>query len=41
MLSTKNKTKVKKVIKGLSKASKSHAKQATTLKSMLKGKNKK
>ena len=35
MLSNKNKTKVKKVVKGLKKASKSHATQAKTLKSMM------
>jgi|TARA_R110000772_G_scaffold216437_1_gene326966 hypothetical protein len=35
MLSNKNKTKVKKVVKGLKKASKLHAKQAKTLKGMM------
>jgi hypothetical protein len=35
MLSNKNKTKVKKVVKGLKKASKLHATQAKTLKSMM------
>jgi|TARA_R100000541_G_C1886420_1_gene83032 hypothetical protein len=35
MLSNKNKTKVKKVVKGLKKASKLHATQAKTLKGMM------
>lgn len=35
MLSNKNKTKVKKVVKGLKKASKLHTTQAKTLKSMM------
>ena len=35
MLSNKNKTKVKKVVKGLKKASKLHATQAKTLKGMI------
>tara|TARA_R100000544_G_scaffold28310_1_gene14895 strand:+ start:222 stop:347 length:126 start_codon:yes stop_codon:yes gene_type:complete len=38
MLSNKNKRKVKKVVKGLNKASKLHASQAKTLKSMIKRK---
>ncbi len=33
---SKGKSKIKKIIKGLSKASKTHAKQARTLKSVLK-----
>jgi len=37
-LSSKNKTKVKKVVKGLRKASKLHASQAKTLKGMIKRK---
>lgn len=37
-LSKGNKKKVKKVIKGLKKASKSHAKQANTLKSIVRKK---
>ena len=39
-LTTQNKTKVKKVIKGLNKASKLHADQAKTLKGMVNGKTK-
>tara|TARA_R110000796_G_scaffold61047_2_gene141238 strand:- start:2760 stop:2915 length:156 start_codon:yes stop_codon:yes gene_type:complete len=39
-LTRKNKTKVKKVIKGLKKASKLHAGQAKTLKGIVKGKTK-
>ena len=39
-LTTQNKTKVKKVIKGLNKASKLHAGQAKTLKGMVNGKAK-
>tara|TARA_R100001377_G_scaffold4407_1_gene2524 strand:+ start:3289 stop:3402 length:114 start_codon:yes stop_codon:yes gene_type:complete len=35
MLNNKNKTKVKKVVKGLKKASKLHATQAKTLKGMI------
>ncbi len=35
MVTQKNKTKIKKVIKGLSKASKTHATQAKTLKGVL------
>ena len=38
MLSNKNNRKVKKVVKGLNKASKLHASQAKTLKSMIKRK---
>lgn len=41
MLSSRNKRKVKKVVKGLNKASKLHATQAKTLKSMIKSKKKK
>ena len=37
----KNKKKIKKVIKGLSKASKTHAAQAKTLKGVLKSRRKK
>jgi len=40
-LTGSKKTKVKKVIKGLKKASKLHAKQARTLNSMVNGKRKK
>ena len=39
-LNSSNKTKVKKVIKGLNKASKLHAGQAKTLKGMVNGKAK-
>jgi len=39
-LTNQNKTKVKKVIKGLNKASKLHAGQAKTLKGMVNGKTK-
>jgi len=39
-LTRKNKTKVKKVIKGLKKASKLHAGQAKTLKGIVNGKTK-
>ena len=39
-LTKKNKTKVKKVIKGLKKASKLHAGQAKTLKGIVNGKTK-
>jgi len=41
MLSKQNRAKVKKVVKGLNKASKSHASQARTLKGVLKGKKSK
>jgi|TARA_R100001460_G_scaffold77978_1_gene118932 DNA anti-recombination protein RmuC len=41
MISKQNKAKVKKVVRGLNKASKLHAGQAKTLKSMLKGKKSK
>tara|TARA_R100001443_G_scaffold38_1_gene165 strand:+ start:1167 stop:1292 length:126 start_codon:yes stop_codon:yes gene_type:complete len=41
MQTQKNKKKIKKVIKGLSKASKLHASQAKTLKGVLKGRRKK
>ena len=41
MLSKSKKAKVKKVIKGLNKASKTHAGQAKTLKDVLKSKQKK
>ena len=41
MLSKSKKTKLKKVVKGLSKASKTHASQAKTLKGVLKFKQKK
>jgi|TARA_R100000900_G_C3237489_1_gene144463 hypothetical protein len=41
MISGRGKRQLKKVVKGLSKASKTHAKQAKTLKSMLKNKKKK
>jgi|TARA_R100000030_G_scaffold99883_2_gene91733 hypothetical protein len=41
MLSKSKKAKVKKVIKGLNKASKTHAGQAKTLKGVLKSKQKK
>ncbi len=40
MLTDTNKRKVKKVVKGLSKASKTHASQAKTLKGLLNGKKK-
>ena len=40
MLTDRNKRKVKKVVKGLSKASKTHASQAKTLKGLLNGKKK-
>jgi len=36
MVTQKNKTKIKKVIKGLTKASKTHATQARTLKDVVK-----
>ncbi len=38
MLSKQNRAKVKKVVRGLNKASRSHASQAKTLKGVLKGK---
>ena len=41
MQTQKNKRKLKKVIKGLSKASKTHAAQAKTLKGVLKSRKKK
>ena len=41
MLTDRNKRKVKKVVKGLSKASKTHASQARTLKGLLKNGKKK
>ena len=41
MQTQKNKKKIKKVIKGLSKASKTHAAQAKTLKGVLKSRMKK
>ena len=41
MQSQKSKRKIKKVIKGLSKASKTHADQAKTLKGVLKNQRKK
>ena len=41
MQTQKNKRKLKKVIKGLSKASKTHAAQAKTLKDVLKSRRKK
>ena len=41
MQTQKNKRKLKKVIKGLSKASKTHAAQAKTLKGVLGGRSKK
>ena len=41
MLTDRNKRKVKKVVKGLSKASKTHASQARTLKGLLKNVKKK
>ena len=44
MVSARNRQKINKVVKGLSKASKTHAKQAKTIKSVLtktKNKNKK
>ena len=41
MVSKQNKAKVKKVVRGLNKASKTHASQARTLKGMLKGTKKK
>ena len=41
MVAPKNKRKIKKVIKGLNKASKLHAKQSKTLKTVLSSKRKK
>ena len=41
MQAQKNKKKIKKVIKGLSKASKTHAAQSKTLKGVLKSRRKK
>ncbi len=41
MLTDRNKRKVKKVVKGLNKASKTHASQARTLKGLLKNGKKK
>ena len=41
MVSKQNRAKVKKVVRGLNKASKTHASQAKTLKGMLKGTKKK
>jgi len=41
MVSKQNRAKVKKVVRGLNKASKLHAGQAKPLKGMLKGKKKK